>query len=142
MVAEPIQPPKSARVAAARALLLPAGVLVLAATARVSVDAATWFGVRGPVCPLGAVLGECACPGCGLTRSTAMVVQGRFGEALALNLGGFFVAALCVAAILLHADVWRRGRELGWHQSLRRGGRWLFLIGIAFAWLARAGGWF
>lgn len=120
----------------------PAGVLVLAATAEASHSAATWFGIRGPVCPLGFLLGECACPGCGLTRSTAMVVQGRFSDALALNPAGFVVAALCVAAILLHADVARRGRAADLHLTLRQLGRQVFIAGIAAAWLLRATGTF
>lgn len=118
------------------------GALGLAATATASRDAATWFGVRGPICPLGFLLGECACPGCGLTRSTAMVVQGRWSDALALNLGGFVVAALCVAGIALHADVLRRGRVLDRHLSLQKFGRWCFVGGIALAWVARATGLF
>ena len=117
-------------------------VLVLATTANASREAATWFGIRGPVCPLGFLLGECACPGCGLTRSTAMVVQGRWGEALALNIGGFAVALLCLAAILLHADVLRRGCVSDRHLSLRRIGRWCFAGGIALAWVVRATGLF
>ncbi|MCR9245239.1 MAG: DUF2752 domain-containing protein [bacterium] len=134
--------PKTARRAALGNMIMPAGVLVLAATARASTEAATWFGIRGPHCPLGAVLGECACPGCGLTRSTAMVVQGRFGEALELNVGGFVVAGLSAAALVLHADVLRRGRVLFGHLRLRETGRWVFVAGVLFAWLARACSWF
>lgn len=120
----------------------PVGVLVLAVTAEVSREAATWFGMRGPVCPLGFLLGECACPGCGLTRSTAMVVQGRWHEAAVLNIGGFAVALLCVAAVVLHADVLRRGRVSDRHLSLRRLGYWCFVGGIALAWVVRAMGLF
>ena len=123
-------------------MVLPGGVLLLGLTAQASQQAATWFGIRGPHCPLGLLLGECACPGCGLTRSTAMVVQGRFDEALALNLGGFVVVGLCIAAILLHADVARRGQVLDVHLSLRQLGRWVFAVGIGVAWVARATGWF
>ena len=124
------------------AMVPAAGALVVAATATVSRDAATLFGVEGPVCPLGFLLGECACPGCGLTRATSMVVQGRFDEALALNPGGFVVAVLATAAVLLHADVIRRGRVLTGHRVLRRLGHRLFAAGILLAWAARAFGWF
>lgn len=119
-----------------------AGALVIAATATVSRESATLFGVEGPPCPLGSLLGECACPGCGLTRSTSMVVQGRFDEALALNPGGFVVAVLAAAAVLLHLDVMRRGQMLPAHRKLRWFGHRLFAVGVLFAWAARAFGWF
>jgi len=118
----------------------PVAVLVLGATASVSREAATWFGVRGPLCPLGHLLGEGACPGCGLTRGTALVVQGRWGEAWALNPGGFVVAGLCAAALLLHLDGLRRGTVLDVHLRLRTAGRWCFVAGILLAWAARAAG--
>jgi len=118
----------------------PLAVLALGATATVSREAATWFGVRGPICPLGHLLGEDACPGCGLTRGTALVVQGRWHEALALNPGGFVVAGLCVAVVLLHLDVLRRGVVLDVHLRLRTAGRWCFVAGILLAWAARAAG--
>ena len=115
-------------------------VLALAATATVSRHAATWFGVRGPICPLGHLLGEHACPGCGLTRSTALVVQGRWYEALSLHPAGFVVAGLCIGAVLLHLDVLRRGAVLDGHLRLRRASRWCFVAGILLAWTARACG--
>lgn len=129
-----------ARRAALWALTPPAGVLVLAATAQVTRSAATWFGFRGPLCPLGHLLGEHACPGCGLTRATAFAVQGQWGDALAVNPGGLVVAGLCVAAVLLQLDVVRRGRVLPGHLRLRSLGRWCFLIAIFAAWAARASG--
>lgn len=116
-------------------------MLALAASAEVSREAATWFGLRGPVCPLGHLFGECVCPGCGLTRATAMVVQGRFHDALATNPAGFVVAGLCAAALLLQLDVVRRGRVLGVHTALSRYGRVVFVSGILSAWLLRAAGW-
>lgn len=133
---------RSARVAALWSMALPSTVLLLAASSEVTLKSATWFGVRGPVCPLGWALGECACPGCGLTRSTAMVAQGRFGEALALNPAGFVVVGLCASALALHADVLRRSRVLDAHLSLRHVGRWVFGVGVVVAWAMRGMGWF
>ena len=71
-----------------------------------------------------------------------MVVQGRWSEALALNVGGFAVALLCVTAILLHIDIVRRGEVSNRHLSLQKFGRWCFVGGLGFAWVARAMGWF
>lgn len=71
-----------------------------------------------------------------------MVVQGRFGDALAVNLGGFVVVGLCVGALLLQADVLRRGRVTDGHRSWQAAGRWLFIAGIGTAWAARALGLF
>ena len=120
------------------AMIPPAAVLLLAATATVSRESATWFGHRGPICPTGYLLGEHACPGCGLTRGTAMAVQGKWQDAFAVNPGGFVIAGLCLAAIILHCDVWRRNRVLSLHLRLRSLGRWLLLVGILLAWAMRA----
>jgi hypothetical protein len=95
-------------------MLPPFAVLALAATATVSRQAATWFGVRGPVCPLGHLLG--------------------------VHPGGFVVAALCVGAVLLHLDVLSRGKVLDMHLRLRSAGRWCFVAGILLAFAARACG--
>jgi len=121
-------------------LVPPLAVLALGATASVSREAATWFGVRGPICPLGHLLGEHACPGCGLTRGTAFVMQGRWYEAWTIHPGGFVVAGLCLGAALLHLDVLARGKVLGMHLRLRSAGRWCFVAGILLSWGARAGG--
>jgi hypothetical protein len=119
----------------------PLAVLALAATATVSREAATWFGVRGPICPLGHLLGEHVCPGCGLTRATSLVVQGRWHDALAINPAGFAVALLCVAAVLLQLDVLRRGAVPDAHLRLRTWGRWCFVGAVLSAWAVRAAGW-
>lgn len=122
------------------AAIPPAAALLLGATAHATRSAATWFGVRGPLCPLGHLLGEHACPGCGLTRATAFAVQGHWRDALAVNPAGLVVAVLCVAAVLVHLDVVRRGRVLGGHLRLRSLGRWCFLAGVLLAWAVRAMG--
>lgn len=131
-------PARRVRTTALWSMLPSLAVLALAATATVSREAATWFGVRGPICPLGHLLGEHACPGCGLTRGTALVVQGQWREAWTIHPGGFVVAALCVGAVLLHLDVLARGKVLDVHLRLRSAGRWCFVAGILLAWAARA----
>jgi hypothetical protein len=126
------------RVAAVRTMVVPALVLTLAATATVSANAALWLGVRGPVCPLGHWLGEAACPGCGLTRATSLVVQGRWLEAWHVQPAGFAVAALCAGLVVLQLDVLRRGVVLDGHLVVRRAGRWLFVGAVPTAWFVRA----
>ena len=124
-----------------RPILLRTGLLLggIAAGvgARVTTDGATWFGVRGPRCPLGACLGEIACPGCGLLRSTASALQGDFASAVAAHPTGLAVAGLLVAGTLLHFDILRRRRELPAHRRLRRAGHWTFVLSLAAGWLYR-----
>jgi hypothetical protein len=132
------RPTKNVRAVAARAMVVPAVVLTLAATATVSTTAATWFGVRGPLCPLGHWLGEAACPGCGLTRGTALAVQGRWVEAWNVQPAGFAIALLCAGLLALQLDVVRRGAVLPGHRAVRRLGRWLLVGAVLTAWLARA----
>ena len=130
-------PVRTARWRALRALALPGLVLLLARTAEVHADAARWFGVRGPHCPLGSWLGECACPGCGLVRGTALAAQGAFLKAWQVNPGGFVVVAVCSGAVLLHLDVLRSGARRPGHTRLQRLGRIALATGILLAWALR-----
>lgn len=132
---EPAAP--NPRILAALAMVPPLALLGLAATATVSREAATWLGVRGPFCPLGWLCGDLACPGCGLTRATAMVAQGRFGEAFAMHPGGFAIVALSLGLVLVQLDVLRRGAISGAHLRWRSRGRWALLVGILLGWAAR-----
>ncbi len=108
-----------------------------ALTATVRPDGATWFGMRGPQCPLGSCLGPLACPGCGLLRSTAAALQGDLGFAFQLHPTGPLVAVLLVAGTLLHLDILRRRAELPGHRRLRRLGHTLFVSGLLLGWLLR-----
>lgn len=118
-------------------MIPPAALLALAATATVTREAAAWWGVRGPFCPLGWLCGDLACPGCGLTRATAMVAQGRFGEAFAMHPGGFAVVALSLGLVLVQLDVLWRGASSSAHLRWRSRGRWGLLLGILLGWAAR-----
>jgi hypothetical protein len=106
-------------------------------TATVHDNGASWFGLRGPQCPLGNCLGPLACPGCGLLRSTAATLQGDLGFAFAMHPAGPVVAALLVAGALLHFDVLRRRAELPLHRSLRTVGHRIFVAGLLLGWLVR-----
>ena len=106
-------------------------------TATVRPDAATWFGVRGPRCPLGSCLGPIACPGCGLVRSTANTLQGEFSAAWATHPGGLGIALLLPTVFLVHLDILRRGHELPFHRRLRRAGYVFATLSIFAGWLIR-----
>ncbi len=113
------------------------GALAAGWTAEVTPSGATWLGLRGPVCPLGACLGPLACPGCGLVRGTAAALQGDLALAFATHPAGIAIAGLLLAGALLHFDILRRGREVPAHRRWRRAGRWLFLVALPLGWLAR-----
>lgn len=113
--------------------------LALAAgwTATVSADGASWLGHRGPACPLGACLGPLACPGCGLLRSTAAALQGRFALSFATHPAGIAVAALLLVGTAVHFDILRRRREVPAHRRWRRAGQRVFAVVLLSGWLAR-----
>lgn len=116
--------------------LLAICVAVVAVGLAVQVDAerAHLHGVEGPKCWLRGALGDDACPGCGLTRSTALVLQGQWGSALDLHVGGFVVALLAVAGIPWQLDRWLGG-ERPVHRRLSRVAGVLLLAGVVLPWL-------
>jgi hypothetical protein len=95
------------------------------------------MGLSGPGCPLGDALGSSACPGCGLTRSTALALHGDWVAALSLHAGGFVVVLACLAGIALHGHVLATRRRSPRHDALLRFGRFAFALGILGAWAAR-----
>lgn len=111
--------------------------LALGVAIRADAQTATLFGIAGPSCPVGTTLGAAFCPGCGLTRSTAMVMQGDWAAATAVNPAGWLVVALCAAGALVYGDIALRGRRNPGHRRLLRAGRVIFLLGVATAWLTR-----
>lgn len=111
--------------------------LLLGCTAEVSADAATWFGLRGPTCPLGACVGPLNCPGCGLVRSTAATLQGQIYAAWSFHPGGIAVACLLPATLFVHLDILRRGRVASYHHALRRVGQRLFICAVLGGWALR-----
>lgn len=113
------------------------GAMTAGFTASVGNDAATWFGVRGPHCPLEACLGPVACPGCGLVRATCSALQGDLSNAFTYHPGGIILAALLPATAALHFHILRRGRVLPVHQKLRRAGHLAFASAIVIGWALR-----
>lgn len=98
---------------------------------------ATLLGLSGPPCVIGEVLGPRACPGCGITRSTALVMHGAWYEALVLHPAGWMVVLLCAAGALVHIDILRRGARSANHDRLLRVGWAIFAGGLTLAWLLR-----
>ena len=62
------------------------------------------------------------CPGCGMTRSVLMTLDGRIGEALSLNPGG----PVLVAGLLLLAVAFATGRA--WRATAWYGGFFATLV--------------
>ena len=114
------------------------GALIVGYSATATRDGATWFGVRGPYCPLGACFGPLACPGCGLLRSTAAALQGDLSLAVACHPAGPVVAALLWLGLLLQVDA-LRGGEARWHRRARTAGAIAFTGSVIFGWLLRIG---
>ncbi|MFN3241459.1 MAG: DUF2752 domain-containing protein [Planctomycetota bacterium] len=129
-------PPRGLRAAwfwlTGSALAITAGI-----SADVAPESATWFGVRGPQCPLGSCLGQLHCPGCGLVRSTSSALQGDLEAAWHFHPAGIVIAALLPVTFLVHFDILRRRRELPLHHRLRRAGYLLFVASILTGWALR-----
>ena len=111
--------------------------LLLGCTAEVSPDGATWFGLRGPYCPLAACVGPLHCPGCGLVRSTAATLQGQITAAWSFHPGGIVFAGLLPTALVVHLDALRRGRIHPYHRALQRAGQALFVVAVLGGWMIR-----
>ena len=114
-----------------------AATMAVGWAATVRPEGATWFGIRGPECPLAACLGPIACPGCGLVRSTSSALQGDLAQAFAMHPGGIGIALLLPATFAVHFDILRRGREYLGHRRLRRVGFALTSSVIVLGWLIR-----
>lgn len=134
-------PPRNARPHRSWPWLLGSGAaLLIGATAHVEPAAATWFGVRGPHCPLGSCLGEHACPGCGLVRGVSSALQGDLAGAWLFHPAAIAIAALLVGSFAVHVDIIRRGHELPFHRRLRRAGHLTFAAAVLLGWALRLAG--
>jgi len=141
-MAEHSPPPPAARLGE-RLRSLPlalacAAVLVIGVLVDVDASRATLAGWEGPVCLLNAAFGSGYCPGCGLTRSAALALQGQVGASLAMHPIGFLVPALAAFGLVVHgAALWRGGPSAGVERALRAG--WGLFFAAALA--ATAAGW-
>ncbi|MEO0660896.1 MAG: DUF2752 domain-containing protein [Planctomycetota bacterium] len=118
-------------------LALLVGALTALALADASPEQATLFGVEGPRCPSRWVFPHHGCPGCGLTRASALVLDGEWRTAWGVHPAGFALVGLGLGAVVLHLGALVRGEKTEWTFRLLRGGRVLFLVAVVAAWLAR-----
>lgn len=140
MTAEGSPPRSLARRRSAVALTVFVGALAAAFLGHADRGHATFAGLEAPPCPMRAVLGERACPGCGLTRATVLAAHGDLRDAVAVHPAGPVVLVLCVLGALLHADVLRRGARGARHDAWRRRGRIVFVVALIAGAALRAAG--
>ena len=114
-----------------------AGALLLGVLVKADTERATLFGLEGPHCLLGSAIGETACPGCGLTRSTALLLDGEWGEATRVHPACWVVVMGCFFGLLVHLDILRRGRRTSVHRTILSVGHGVFVTGLTAAWLLR-----
>ncbi|MGB6220948.1 DUF2752 domain-containing protein [Haloferula sp.] len=95
------------------------GVLALMA------GVAFWLNAFGPeAMPFGCLFHTLTgwhCPGCGMTRASHAVLEGRFFEALRYNPVGIIVIPLLILVLLVRAYYWVRGIPPRWKMSASRG---------------------
>jgi len=119
------------------AVLVLALPLLLGAVADADEENASLLGVQGNPCPLRLIAGDHACPGCGLTRGTALAVQGNLRASWHVHPAGWLVALLCAAGIAIHTRILMRGERTAVHARLLRQGHRIFVVGLFAAWLGR-----
>lgn len=123
------------RDALAFALLL--GMFAVGALIEADAGGASLFGVEGPQCPSKLVLPDHGCPGCGLTRATAMLLDGDATGATRLHPGAWLVVVLGAIGTLLRGALLLSPEKSEWIRRRLRTGRVLFLGGLLAVWLAR-----
>ena len=101
-------------------------------------DGARLFGLPGPACFVSQCFSEGLCPGCGLTRSTSLVLQGDWQLAFDLHPGGFLIPVLCLGGILVYLDILRRKKRTDVHSFLLIAGRVSLASGVLIPWAVRA----
>lgn len=120
---------------AAGLLLAP---LLIGLAVRVEEGRATLLGLEGPGCVAGRWVGDAGCPGCGLTRSTALTLRGDLGAAAALNWAGPLLVLACVLGLALHLDVLLRARRrTRLHARLLSLGARGLTLAVLLAWITR-----
>ncbi|MGK4004371.1 DUF2752 domain-containing protein [Sorangium sp. So ce1036] len=93
-----------------------------------------------PLCPF-AIVTRHPCPGCGLTRATLALAQGRVAEALRFHPLCPVVAPLVIAALAYNAAIYVKEGRIAAAESLQ--GAWVTRLGLALSaamlavWIAR-----
>jgi hypothetical protein len=94
-------------------------------------------GVEAGHCLMKLLGAEAACPGCGLTRSVALAVQGDLVTAMQMHFAGPPILLLSLAGVVVHGDVLRRGGPLPFHQRWLRRGHWVLVASLGLGWLMK-----
>ncbi|MEM9379072.1 MAG: DUF2752 domain-containing protein [Planctomycetota bacterium] len=123
------------RSAVTLALLL--GLVAVASLVEATPQAATLAGLEGPPCLARHVFGEVGCPGCGLTRATAMALDGDLASATRLHPGVWLVLGVAAIAAAVHGYVAVTGISAVWTGRVLRSARVALLGGLLLVWLAR-----
>ncbi|MHC4952909.1 MAG: DUF2752 domain-containing protein [Planctomycetota bacterium] len=118
-------------------LLLP---LLVGSVADADEHKASVLGLEAAPCLLRSVAGEHVCPGCGLSRGTALAVHGEIGRSWSVHPAGVLVAVLCALGALIHLHILLARRRAWLHDRLLRQGYRIFVVGILAAWLVRLTG--
>ena len=131
--------PRGLRRSSLVALALIAAMFLVGALISATPNSATLFGFEGPSCPSRWVPGlrEAGCPGCGLTRGTALLLDGQFRAATAVQPAAWLVVGFALAAALLHAVRVTVPKKSAWTTRLFSTGRVAFLVGLVLVWAIR-----
>ncbi|HIG04621.1 MAG TPA: DUF2752 domain-containing protein [Planctomycetes bacterium] len=130
-------PNDSPRLRSLITLILLVGVLVLSLVLDVDAKSARLGALTGPTCLVGQFGHEIMCPGCGLTRSTSLAMQGEWWLSWSVHPTGVLIAFLCFSGCIVHIDILRGGHRSGFHEQLLRWGRYSCSIGILIGWWLR-----
>ncbi len=129
--------PQNDRRNSAVAFLVLLSILGLGMLIQVQAGEASFGGLSGPECQISRVAGDHVCPGCGLTRSSALVLDGDFYRAFSVNAGGFFLVGVLLLWSLVHAWIMIQGQRSAASVRWLISGRRLLLFGVIFGWIAR-----
>lgn len=82
-----------------------------------------------------------ACPGCGLTRATYALFQGRVSDAFRLNPLGLVVLPVALLGLALQYLDWILQPGPGWRLNLSPRGSWILVGTVIAYWVARNTPW-
>ena len=115
------------------------GLLALGRAIRVEAGEAQLAGWSGPGCLVSDHLGENACPGCGLTRASALTLQGDWRGAMDFHLGGIVLVGVFLFWAGLYAWMAWQGRLTTSMRRAVRLGRYVLILGVGIGWYLRIG---
>ena len=126
--------PPGWRYRAGRDVVLFSTFLALAAFIEATPERATLFGVEGPSCPSEWI--GLRCPGCGLTRASALTMDAEITAATRVQPAGLLLVALAAIGILVNVAALLREPGRWFDRSLALG-RTAFVTGVMATWILR-----